>query len=211
MRVISFIVLFLATTFSANADILLNETFPSSTLPAGWSNTALQGADLWLVRNAPLFGSVSGGNYAVFDDQSLGPASIPNEAALTSLVVDCSNRTAIYLKYSHHWYGVEYTHGYVEVSNNGGATWNTIKDYHKLTRGSLATPQDTIIDISAFAANQANVQVRFRYTDGSQAGRYWYLDDVMIYADPDGRGHRFDSSFLFRLWTNLYCNRISYR
>ncbi len=179
------LIIFLLVSQVSFADILLNETFPSPVLPAGWTNTAIQGSDIWLVRNAPAFGSTSGGNYAVFDDQLLGAAVIPNEAALRSPSVDCSNRTAIFLSYSHHWFGVEFTHGYVEVSNDGGTVWNTVKDYHKFTRGSIAVPQDTILDISAFAANQSDVSVRFRYTDGGQAGRYWYLDDIKIYADPD--------------------------
>jgi hypothetical protein len=169
----------------SRADILLYEPFNSPTLPTGWTNTAIQGTDLWFIRNAPAFSSPSGGNYAVFDDNLLGAASIPNEAALATPILDCSNRTAVYLSYTHHWFGIEFTHGYVEISTNGGTTWGTIMDYHKQTRGSLAAPQDTIIDISAWAANQSSVQVRFRYTDGMQAGRYWYLDDVKIYADPD--------------------------
>ncbi|MCB0402857.1 MAG: choice-of-anchor J domain-containing protein, partial [Flavobacteriales bacterium] len=185
MKYLVSIVLLITLSFNLKADILLNETFPSSSLPAGWTNTALQGSDIWLIRNAPLFGSSSGGNYAVFDDQLLGAAVIPNEAALASPVIDCSNRTAIFLSYSHHWFGVEFTHGYVEVSNNGGGTWTIVKDYHKLTRGSLATPQDTVLDISALAANQPSVKIRFRYTDGSQAGKFWYLDDIKVYADPD--------------------------
>ncbi len=185
MKKLLHILFFLFVSSPLFADVLLNETFSGAGIPAGWTNTAIQGTDVWLFRSSPAFGSPSGGGYAVFDDQLLGAAVIPNEAVLVTPSVDCSNRTAVYLSYSHHWFGVEFTHGYVEVSNNGGATWTTLKDYHKLTRGSLATSQDTIINITAFAANQANVQVRFRYTDGSQAGRYWYLDDVKIYADPD--------------------------
>ncbi|MBW6481728.1 MAG: T9SS type A sorting domain-containing protein [Vicingaceae bacterium] len=167
------------------ADILLNESFTAGVLPAGWTNTAQQGTAIWTIRNAPAFSSPSGGNYIVFDDLGLGSAVTPNEATLRTPTVNFSNRNTAFLKISHHWFGVEFTHGYIEISNNGGVSWTQLIDYEKLTRGSLAAPQDTIFDITAIAANQANVQVRFRYTDGGQAGRYWYLDDIVLYSNPD--------------------------
>jgi len=167
------------------ADFLLRESFTTTTLPTGWTNTAIQGTDTWLFRSAPTFNSLSGGGYAVFDDQLLGAAVAPNESALITKSVNCTGLTTVKLRMRHYWYGVEFTHGYVEVSNDAGATWNLIKDFHKITKGSLATPHDTIMDISAFASNQANVQVRFRYTDGNQAGKFWYIDDIWIFTDPD--------------------------
>ncbi len=177
--------LFVLSCTHVRADILLTENFSTGILPTGWTNTAIQGAQTWSFQNAPVMTSPSGGFYAVFDDLALGAGTFPNEAVLSTPSINCSNRTNVKVSYYHHWFGVENTHGYVEVSNDGGTTWNTIIDYEKLTRGSLATPQDTILDISAFAANQPDVRVRFRYTDGSQAGRYWYLDDLVVYADPD--------------------------
>ncbi|MCP4439426.1 MAG: T9SS type A sorting domain-containing protein [Aureispira sp.] len=176
---------FAILSFHLSAEILLEELFIGSTLPTGWTNTAISGVDLWTIRNAPAFGSTSGGYYAVFDDEALGAAATGNEAALTSPVVNCTNRTNTRLKFSHHWVGVENTHGYLEISNNGGGSWSTLQDYHKLTRGSIPAPQDTTFDISAFADNQASVQVRFRFVDGNVAGKYWYLDDIVIYCDPD--------------------------
>ncbi|NQX97759.1 MAG: hypothetical protein HRT73_07755, partial [Flavobacteriales bacterium] len=182
------VIMVLLVLFFSNilkADILLNETFTTSSLPTGWTNNVMQGAQGWSFRNSPVFGSPSGGGYAVFDDQLLGAAVIPNESALTTVPVDFTNRTTAFLKITHHWFGVEFTHGFVELSNDGGGTWNLLKDYHKITRGSIAAPQDTIFDITTLAANQADVRVRFRYTDGSQAGRYWYLDDIVLYSNPD--------------------------
>jgi hypothetical protein len=167
------------------ADILLQEFFSTGVLPAGWTNTAIQGAAVWNFQLAPAFGSGSGTYYAVFNDAALGAGVTPNQAQLATPTINCTGRTSVYLNYDHHWYGVESTHGYVEISNNGGATWTILKDYEKLTRGSLAAPQDTTINISAWAANQANVKVRFRYMDNFLAGQYWYIDDITIYSDPD--------------------------
>jgi len=180
---ITFLLLLLANT--AQADILLDEQFTGAVMPVGWTTTVLQGAQAWTIQGSPFFGSPSAGNYAIFDDNALGAAVTPNEADLITPSLNCTGRTAVYLAYSHYWFGVEFTHGYVEISNNGGGAWTTLVDYEKFTKGSLAASQDTILNITTWAANQADVMIRFRYTDGSQAGRYWYIDDVKVYSDPD--------------------------
>ena len=167
------------------ADILLEEDFSGSALPTGWTSTMEQGTTPWLFQSTPTLGSLSGGDYAVFDDFILGAGVTPNEASLTTPSVNCVGREAMRVRYYHYWYGIEFTHGYVEVSNDGGTVWTTVVDYENDTKGSLLAPQDTVIDISAYADNQPDVRVRFRYTDGSQAGRYWYLDDVAIFSGLD--------------------------
>ncbi len=184
LRLLLLSALFFAA-FLSKADIIIQENFNGGTLPAGWINTAIQGSANWNIQMAPAFGSGSGTYYAVFDDAALGAGVTPNQAYLSTPSFDCSNRSSIYLNYQHHWYGVESTHGYVEVSTNAGVSWTTIMDYEKLTRGSLAAPQDTTFDLSAIAANQADVRVRFRYWDNSLSGQYWYIDDITIYSDPD--------------------------
>lgn len=171
--------------FQASADILISESFNSAGLPATWTNTAIQGTQLWTFPNVPALSSPSGGYYAVFDDEALGAAITPNEAALETPSFDCSNRTSVYINYHHHWYGVESTFGYVEVSNNGGTSWTTVMTYEKLTRGSFAAPQDTTLDISALAALQSDVMVRFRYAENGFAGKYWAIDDIVIHASDD--------------------------
>ncbi len=72
---------FAILSFHLSAEILLEELFIGSTLPTGWTNTAISGVDLWTIRNAPAFGSTSGGYYAVFDDEALGAAATGNEVS----------------------------------------------------------------------------------------------------------------------------------
>lgn len=169
----------------ARADIILQEDFNSGAIPTGWTTNGIQGTDTWQINNAPVLGSTSGGYYAVFNDQALGAGVTPTQSDLQTSVFDCSNRTSVFLNYQHFWSEVESTHGYVEISNDGGATWVTLMDYEKGTRGSLAAPQDTTLNITAYAANEATVSIRFRYWDNSLAGRYWYVDDITVYSDPD--------------------------
>jgi hypothetical protein len=154
------------------AETLLEERFAGGVLPAGWTRTALSGTGNWTFRNTPFFASSSAGNYAVFDDQALGPVT-GNHAFLQTPSINCLGHTQVFLRYQHHWFGVEFTHGYVELSNDGGSTWITLVDYHQTTRGSLAAPQDTTLNLTALAANQSDVRIRFRYTDGGVAGRVW--------------------------------------
>ncbi len=45
MKKVVSIISLLLVCFTLKADVLLNETFPSSSLPAGWTNTALQDED----------------------------------------------------------------------------------------------------------------------------------------------------------------------
>ena len=171
--------------FDIKAEIFIQESFSNPTLPSGWTNTAIQGSAVWQIKNSPFFNSSSGGYYAVFDDFVLGGAVTPNEAALTTRSFNCTENTNVKINFKHYWEGVEGTRGYIEVSNNGGTSWNTVITYGSLTRGSFSNPQDTIIDISAFAANQSDVKIRFRYSDGGFYGKYWYIDDIVVYSNPD--------------------------
>ena len=169
----------------AQADILLQEDFSDGSLPTGWANNYQQGTARWLYQSSPTMGSPSGGGYTVFDDAALGAATTPNEATLTTRSVDCSGRPNVYVTYSHYWFGVEFTHGFIEVSTDGGATYSAAFDYHTITRGSLGAPKDTTINISTLAGNQSDVKVRLRYTDGGQTGQFWYVDDLIIHTGID--------------------------
>ena len=166
-------------------DILLQEDFSTLNTPSGWYTYQIQGTAQWTFRDTPTMGSSSTGGYAVFDDQALGAGTTPNEAFLRTSTVDCTDRPNVYLTYSHFWLGVEFTHGIIEITTDNGTTYNTIIDYHKVTKGSLLAPQDTTLNISSWAANEPAIVIRFRYTDGSQAGQFWYLDDVIVHTGID--------------------------
>ncbi|MFW6302270.1 MAG: hypothetical protein ACOC01_01990, partial [Bacteroidales bacterium] len=177
--------LFLISPLFLSAEIFLHEDFSSGSTPTNWDNNALQGSQNWTIQSSPAMASTSGGYYAVFDDYALGASVTPNEASLATASFDCTGHSLVKINYEHYWEGVEGTHAYIEVSNDGGTTWTTVMDYEKTTRGSLAAPQDTTLDISSIAANQSNVKIRFRYTDGGYAGRYWYIDDITVFSNPD--------------------------
>ncbi len=92
--------------------------------------------------------------------------------------------------------------GVVELSNDGGQTWQDIG--HKATKngynrrissrhnsalagrvafsGYNAGFQETVIDLSAFAGQQ--VKIRFRFaSDNSEAGNGWFVDDIELSSE----------------------------
>jgi len=185
-----FLALGLVSLFSANsyADILLEEYFASGTLPAGWSTNATgtsANPGPWLFDNVPPMNSTSGTYYAYFNDEDLVSANIGNVAYLETAPVDFTGRTQAFLSFEHYWEGVEDTYGRVFLSNDGGATWILLQTNELITRGSLAAPQLEVINITAQAAGQADVRIRFEFDDGGLAAKFWYVDDVKLYTEPD--------------------------
>jgi hypothetical protein len=165
------------------ANMVNLQTFPTAALPANWTNTTVQGAQAWTIRNTPTFSSPSAGYYAVFDDELLGPAVAPNEAILAMPITNYLDRYNLKLSYYTYWFGRENTNGFVEISNNSGVTWTTIRNYQDTTFGSLAVPYYEVLDISSIADNQCDVRIRFRYNDGNQVGKFWYLDDINVFSE----------------------------
>lgn len=177
---------FLFSLSSAHADVRLEEYFTSTSLPAGWTNTPATGTATWIFTNGPAMSSSSGGGYAVFNNLFPPANTEANVSNLTSPSVDFTGRTSAFLSFEHYWLGVEFTYARVQVSNDGGSTWNTVLTYSNSTQGALATPAYERINISTYAANQADVRVRFQFDDGGGFNaRFWYIDDVKLYADPD--------------------------
>ncbi|MGE0090470.1 MAG: hypothetical protein AB7S50_13445 [Bacteroidales bacterium] len=101
----------------------------------------------------------------------------------TSPVINCSAYSHVSINFQR-WLNVEqdaYDNAYIEVSNNGGAVWNVVWENVNTTITDNAWSLNTI-DISAIAANQASVQVRFSMgtTDGSWQYSGWNIDDFEV-------------------------------
>jgi immune inhibitor A len=83
------------------------------------------------------------------------------------------------------WYEIEngYDHGFVEVSDDGGATWDTLVDYSDVDTEDWAVTQT--VDLSAYEGK--SVLVRFEYfTDGGVAPRGWEVADIRLGATTLG-------------------------
>jgi hypothetical protein len=74
---------------------------------------------------------------------------------------------------------------FLSVSNDGGATWVD----HNVSSGVAANDYGdliTSVDITATAANQSDVMIKFTWNAGGGNSHYfWAIDDVMITEIPD--------------------------
>lgn len=81
---------------------------------------------------------------------------------------------------------------YLQVSNDGGATWTTFDAHGSFIESAntaSANVLTTSVDISCAAAYSAEVQVRFSYLQAPETGNayshyYWGIDDVTISENP---------------------------
>ena len=77
------------------------------------------------------------------------------------------------------WYDIEegYDYGWVLVSADNGATWDTVKEYTGSDTGHWAAMQT--VDLAAYQGK--SVRIRFEYmTDGGVALRGWEIADVSV-------------------------------
>ena len=136
------------------------EDFEGSTLPDGWTNTAIVGTDLWTFGSPVYVGALGQAfptNAAVFDDDAAGSGNA-NTVELASPVYNLSGVTEATLSFD---YAYNYLSGdafYVEVFD--GTQWVEIlrfeEDHPVTNTGDL--------DMLPYA-NDA-FQVRFTYDDG---------------------------------------------
>ena len=134
----------------------------------------------------------SGTNVLGVDLSGLNAQAGDYEASLSdreyqaiSPIINCAGHSTVTLSFQQ-YLNVEsptYDHAYIDVSNDGGSTWNEVwtnssaigdNDWHK-----------EMIDISAYAANEPDVKIRFAMgtTDGSWFFSGWNIDDFRISED----------------------------
>lgn len=181
---------------AARADVILApETFDSSTLPAMWSNVFSgppgDAGQLWFGGGTAGTVDTSGlpgfaGGKAFINSDAYGSSGV-QDASLVTPAMNLTGYVNVRLKYAtvfRQFLSDEF--GTVQVSTDGGTVWNNVVVYNASTAGGGSNPPTGSvvedIDISAWASNQADVRVRFRY-EGS-FGWWWLLDGVSVEADP---------------------------
>ena len=157
----------------------LIESFDATTLPAGWTvvDNAGSGA-VWSFDNPCGRTNLTGGsgNFAIADSDCAGTVNMDTE--LRTPVLDFTGWSTVMLEFKYDWR--EYSGnevGDVDVSVNGAAgPWTNV---WRRDSGSDRGPQTAVIDISAIAANQANVMIRFHYYNANYDW-WWEVDDVIV-------------------------------
>jgi len=157
----------------------------------------------WSTGTSPFASTTASDGFMLFDSDSVnltvaqGDQSLysPYSGDLVSPTIDLSAEGSVVLEFEQDFrYCCTGSHEInVSVSNDGGASWGTPHD----VTGGVATNDDyfttngdsykMVVNITAEAANQANVKLKFTW-DGNLSGSshyYWNFDDVCLYPLPD--------------------------
>jgi hypothetical protein len=176
----------------AIATTIFSEDFASG-IPAGWTNVDLSGGGeifrytttgstagpVAAVALNPVNTTAANG-YVIFDSDSAGQASGPEDAELTTSAINCTGYNTVFMSLNEVF--VQYSTGVGEVAvSNDGINWTIV---HNAETGlgqnqSTANPFFVQADISSVAANQATVYLRFKWT--GDWDWFWMFDDVTLY------------------------------
>jgi M6 family metalloprotease-like protein len=160
---------------------VLSESFDTSTAPSGWSviDNATTNA-VWRFDDPATRTNQAGGtgSFAIADSDHAGAVQMDTELRTPSL--NLTGYSAVMLNFKTYFEYFTTETSSVDVSINGASgPWTTIWSKSGVDYGP-ATEQ---IDISAIAAGQSNVMVRFRYYDANYEW-YWQIDDVSVKGIP---------------------------
>ena len=173
----------------------------------GWSSVILEGIIGWAIDGLPDPPAFVSGDCSLnfnddVDSYSSG-AGVPSSATTTSLPVDASEATTIWLSYMDYWDTEEgpgtATPGFdlaeVRVSTDDFETFTSFEVGHTVADKAMWAAR--AIDLSAFAGSIFQVQFWFDSVDSvANAGAGWFIDDLSISAgevcgdgfDNDGDG-----------------------
>jgi len=110
-----------------------------------------------------------------------GKCPSPHTGVLTSPVINCAAFAGVALKFNQYYRNFQST-VFVDVTNDGGANWTPFQvNTAVAVNAETATNSSITLDISSVAAQQQNVQIRFRFE-----GEYyfWIVDDVQLIEVP---------------------------
>ena len=163
---------------------VLTASFDSG-VPATW--TAIDNAGNGVEWEAC---SAWGANYTNGSGDCVGASSdaggnVAFDAELRTPVIDLSNAIAAEVSFTANYQNFA-AHDFlnVDVSTDGGTTWETISTWNEDHGAFFATPgEDITLDLSNYAGQQ--IVLRWHYYDPSGAGNDWYaqIDDVVVITD----------------------------
>jgi N-acetylneuraminic acid mutarotase len=154
----------------------LLEPFESGELPDGWSIVDNIGnGQVWEFDDPGGRGNLTGGTglFAIMDSDNYGPGN-EQDTELWTPVLDFTGQTTVTLQFDSDYFNLGDTAD-VDVSNNSGATWTNVWQRTVSEFG----PYHATIDITAQAANQNDVIVRFHNYNAFWAW-WWEVDNVSI-------------------------------
>jgi len=125
-------------------------------------------------------GTTASNGYMLFDSDNGINAAAPEDCDLITPAINCSNNSTVFLTFNHFFLQYLTSTAIVSVSNDG-ITWNDIYTVENAFVEDSATvnPDFQVHNITAYAANQPAVYIRFRYIGNYDW--YWEVDDILVY------------------------------
>lgn len=118
--------------------------------------------------------NLKGGDDTVFPSQ-------PHRSYLESPIIDCSNTPIVWVQWYEYFRAFVGTKTEVQISGNGGLTWDTIEVNKNLNSNvETSTGNFQQLDISKYAGGKGSVKMRF-YIEGYHY--FWIIDDVCFVND----------------------------
>ncbi|OFX23144.1 MAG: hypothetical protein A2033_15375 [Bacteroidetes bacterium GWA2_31_9] len=183
--------------------IFWSENFNSGTLPTGWSmvDLAVDAYDFnWIVSNAAPGGqystsvtpilSTSAGYFMslradFYNTPFPGGTPVNMDAYFQTAAIDCSSKATVLLSFQQYFrYCCSASAVFFSVFvSNDGTNWTEydVKE-GQAVNSATANPINTDVDISATAANQSTVYLRWHMYGGSHY--FWMVDDIQLSSLP---------------------------
>lgn len=156
---------------------VLSEGFEDTTNPNGWTISNYNDRGWYWTESSKYYLPYSG-NYSMYMKSAWEDEH--QDESLTSPVFANGKILTFYSKSIAPQKTAKNQYYYVEVSSNGGATWEGV--YNLMTDCDVVNQYAQIkIDLSAYTSD--NMQIRFRAWDETNVGLsyWWQIDDINIY------------------------------
>lgn len=175
----------IAPTLTAQTN-LLSEDFEGSFPPSGWTQnssfpTAWRRNDTYTRTNYVTVGGAGGYCADRDDDRYNIYPTYPAGAWFQTPAMNCTGYTTVWLSYSIVFNAAASDRARIEVSNNG-TTWTQVVQYLADVSPNGPGQRDSF-NISAVAAGQPTVYVRFTYWEVSSTWAWWLeIDRVRVWG-----------------------------
>ncbi len=164
-------------------NLLFNDDFEAG--DENWNIVINSGEGTWMIYselypNPYSLPPTSSGNVMAADSDQAGSGTTTDTDLILISPLDCSTSNTVVLEFDSDFRNYDYDDNCsVYVSNDNGVNWNSILYY-----GDDARQTHEIIDISQYAANQAEVLIKFV---SIQPGWdwWWAIDNVQVFVDGD--------------------------
>ncbi len=129
-----------------------------------------------------LLSPTSANGFAMLDDDFYGDSTATTDADLITPIINCSGNASVHISFYDYFLQFGAAQGQLSISNDSGLTWNAIYTVNT----SIPNPTINDIDVTAYAAGNANVLFKFNYQGDWDF--WWQVDDITVYepASLDG-------------------------